>query len=107
VAALGVGIGVDYGIYIFSDLRRRLIAGAALVDAFRGTLAVTGSAVLVTGMTLALGVVTWIFSGLQFQADMGLLLTFMFLANMSGAVLLAPALAWLFYGLPGQVSQRK
>ncbi len=107
VAALGVGIGVDYGIYIFSDLRRRLIAGAALVDAFRGTLAVTGSAVLVTGMTLALGVVTWIFSGLQFQADMGLLLTFMFLANMSGAVLLAPALAWLFYGLPGRVSQRK
>ena len=106
VAALGVGIGVDYGIYIFTDLKRRLDTGAELVEAFQGTLAVTGNAVLVTGMTLALGVITWIFSGLQFQADMGLLLAFMFLANMSGAVLLAPALAWLFFAVPAQASRK-
>ena len=101
VAALGVGIGVDYGIYIFSDLKRRLDDGANLADAFRRTLAVTGNAVLVTGLTLALGVMTWIFSDLKFQADMGLLLAFMFLANMAGAVLLAPALAWLLHGAAG------
>jgi len=40
--------------------------------------------------------VTWIFSPLQFQADIGVLLTFMFLVNMIGAILLIPALAsWL------------
>ncbi len=106
VAALGVGIGVDYGIYIFSDMKRRLDGGAELVVAFRETLAVTGTAVLVTGMTLALGVITWIFSALKFQADMGLLLAFMFLANMAGAVLLAPALAWLFYTVPAHMGAR-
>ena len=106
VAALGVGIGVDYGIYIFSDMKRRLDGGAELVVAFRETLAVTGNAVLVTGMTLALGVITWIFSALKFQADMGLLLAFMFLANMAGAVLLAPALAWLFYTVPAHMGAR-
>ncbi len=98
VAALGVGIGVDYGIYIFSDVKRRLDGGAMLSDAFQETFAVTGNAVVVTGLTLALGVLTWIFSGLKFQADMGVLLAFMFLANMAGAVLLGPALAWLFFG---------
>ncbi len=106
VAALGVGIGVDYGIYIFSDVKRRLDSGAGLVDAFHGMLTVTGNSVLVTGMTLALGVITWIFSALKFQADMGLLLAFMFLANMAGAVLLTPALAWLFYTVPGRMHAR-
>ena len=49
-----------------------------------------------TGVTLAIGTATWIFSPLQFQADMGILLTFMFLLNMLGALLLLPALAsWL------------
>ena len=49
-----------------------------------------------TGVTLGIGVVTWLFSPLKFQADMGLLLTFMFIVNMLGAILLLPALAcWL------------
>ena len=58
---------------------------AALKDA--------GAAVVFTGLTLAIGVSTWVFSSLKFQADMGLLLTFMFLVNMVGAILLLPALA--------------
>jgi len=57
----------------------------------------TGSAVIFTGVTLAAGVSTWIFSDLKFQADMGILLTFMFVLNMLGAILLLPAMArWLF-----------
>jgi predicted RND superfamily exporter protein len=93
VAALGVGIGVDYGIYIYSRLRELRAEGQDLRTAYQGTLASAGNAVLVTGLTLAIGVSTWIFSDLQFQADMGVLLTFMFLANMLGAMLLLPALA--------------
>jgi len=95
VAALGVGIGVDYGIYIFSRLRGHLADGEDLRTAYFHTLQETGAAVLLTGATLAVGVSTWIFSALQFQADMGLLLTFLFLVNMLGAVLLLPALAAL------------
>jgi len=97
VVALGVGVGVDYGIYLFSRLqiclKRGMLFEEALIDAFRRT----GSAVLFTGITLGFGVSTWIFSTLKFQADMGILLTFMFVLNMLGALLLLPALArWIF-----------
>ncbi|MDX2480715.1 MAG: MMPL family transporter [Desulfuromusa sp.] len=93
VVALGVGVGVDYGIYIFSRLRSYLKEGQTLQEAYLHTLAITGNGVVFTGVTLAIGVATWIFSPLKFQADMGILLTFMFLVNMLGAILLLPALA--------------
>lgn len=93
VVALGVGVGVDYGIYIFSRIRTFLQEGVSLQEAYENTLGVTGIGVLFTGITLAIGVVTWIFSPLKFQADMGILLTFMFFVNMLGALLLLPALA--------------
>jgi predicted RND superfamily exporter protein len=96
VVALGVGVGVDYGIYIYSRFQSHLDEGLTIYQAYHETLKVTGSGVLVTGITLAIGTATWIFSPLQFQADMGILLTFMFLLNMLGALLLLPALAsWL------------
>ena len=96
VVALGVGIGVDYGIYIFSRLQSLLKSGFSLFDAYQETLRLTGKAVLFTALTLGIGVGTWMFSELQFQADMGILLAFMFILNMIGALLLLPALAyWL------------
>jgi predicted RND superfamily exporter protein len=98
VAALGVGVGVDYGIYIFSRVVTAMREGADLPEAYLQTLRTTGAAVLVTGLTLAIGVSTWVFSALKFQADMGLLLSFMFLANMLGALLLLPSMA--FFILP-------
>jgi hypothetical protein len=93
VIALGVGIGVDYGIYIYSRLESFLRAGMTLQEAYYQTLRSTGKAVLFTGLCLAIGVVTWIFSAIKFQADMGLMLTFMLLWNMFGALWLLPALA--------------
>jgi predicted RND superfamily exporter protein len=93
VIALGVGIGVDYGIYIYSRLETYLRQGLSLQEAYYETLKSTGKAVLFTGVCLAIGVATWIFSAIKFQADMGLMLTFMFLWNMIGAIWLLPALA--------------
>jgi predicted RND superfamily exporter protein len=96
VVALGVGIGIDYGIYIYSRLSSILAEGKSLPEAYLRTLAITGNSVIFTGITLAIGVATWIFSPLKFQADMGILLTFMFVVNMLGAIFLLPVLAsWL------------
>jgi predicted RND superfamily exporter protein len=96
VVALGIGIGVDYGIYIYSRLRSILAMGEPLAKAYEHTLRISGSGVVFTGVTLAVGVATWIFAPLGFQADMGILLTFMFLLNMLGAIFLLPALScWL------------
>lgn len=97
VISLGVGIGVDYGIYLFSRLQQHLEAGLDFDEALFLAFRQTGSAVIFTGLTLGIGVSTWIFSGLKYQADMGVLLTFMFVVNMLGAILVLPALArWLY-----------
>lgn len=106
VIALGIGIGVDYGIYIYNKLEYYLEKGLALKEAYLETLKTTGAAVALTGVMLALGVATWIFSEIKFQADMGLLLTFMFLWNMFGAVVMIPALASLLIGDRGNCSSK-
>jgi uncharacterized protein len=98
VAALGVGIGVDYAIYLYSRMRELLDRGVSLSEAHFDALKHTGTAVLFTAVTLSIGVGTWIFSELKFQADMGVLLGFMFLMNMVGALVLLPALLrWVMY----------
>jgi predicted RND superfamily exporter protein len=73
-----------------------LHGGFSVRDAYERTLRVTGASIIFTGITLAIGVATWVFSPLKFQADIGVMLTFMFLVNMLGAIILLPALAaWL------------
>jgi uncharacterized protein len=97
MVALGAGIGVDYGIYLFARVQEHMAQGMNLRDAFERALQITGSSIVFTGICLALGVVTWVFSPLQFQADIGVLLTFLFLVNMIGAIVLVPALAaWIY-----------
>jgi hypothetical protein len=98
VIALGVGIGVDYALYMLSVTLSHLRHGKTLSEAYYATLCFTGRVVVFTGITLAVGVITWAGSPIKFQADMGILLAFMFLWNMLGAMVLLPALA--YYLLP-------
>lgn len=93
VTALGVGIGIDYALYILSITLAALRRGASLSAAYYEALQFTGKVVMLTGLTLALGVATWAWSPIKFQADMGILLAFMFVWNMLGALILLPALA--------------
>ncbi|SEJ76191.1 hypothetical protein SAMN05216201_11712 [Pseudomonas linyingensis] len=93
VVALGVGIGVDYGIYLLSTQLAFQRAGMPVAEAYRKALSTTGKVVALVGVTLAAGVITWVWSPIKFQADMGILLTFMFVWNMLGALILIPALS--------------
>ncbi len=93
VIALGVGIGVDYALYVLSVTLTHMRAGESLAEAYAHALKFTGRVVMLTGVTLALAVGTWAFSPIKFQADMGILLAFMFIWNMVGALVLLPALA--------------
>jgi uncharacterized protein len=94
VIAISVGVGVDYGIYLFErmmhEMRER---NRSLRHAFVEALKQRGTASLFTAITMTVSVMTWAFSTLKFQADMGILLAFMFLVNVFGAILLLPALA--------------
>ncbi|MFK4751487.1 efflux RND transporter permease subunit [Oceanobacter antarcticus] len=93
VIALGVGIGVDYALYLLSVQLTQQRQGLSLAKAYKNTLQFTGKVVALIGVTLAAGVVTWTFSPIKFQADMGILLTFMFILNMLGALILIPAIS--------------
>lgn len=93
VVALGVGIGVDYALYVLSIMLAKLRQGESLHAAYQHSLQTTGRVVMLTGITLAAGVATWALSPIKFQADMGVLLAFMFVVNMIGALVLLPALA--------------
>ncbi len=97
VIALGVGIGVDYALYMLTVMLSFLRKGASLSQAYYQALLFTGRVVVLTGVTLGLAVATWSFSPIKFQADMGILLAFMFLWNMVGALLLLPALSYFLF----------
>lgn len=98
VIALGVGIGIDYGLYLFERIQHHMnVEGRDFRAAFERAMWERGSAVVFTAITMSVGVATWMLSALKFQADMGLLLAFMFVANMLGAVCLLPALGAWFY----------
>ncbi|KWR88000.1 efflux RND transporter permease subunit [Cupriavidus sp. IDO] len=93
VMVLAVGIGVDYAFYIYNRLHAHLAEGQNIVQAMESALLEVGMATIFTAITLAIGVSTWAFSALKFQADMGKLLAFMFLVNLVMAMTALPALA--------------
>ncbi|UMZ15105.1 MMPL family transporter [Pseudomonas sp. MPFS] len=100
VMVLAVGIGVDYAFYIYNRLQLHQAHGQPITKAVEHALLEVGIATIFTAITLAIGVATWAFSDLKFQADMGKLLAFMFIVNMVMAMTVLPAFAvwlqWLF-----------
>jgi len=97
VIALGVGVGIDYGLYLFERIQHHMAEGRDFRAAFENGMRERGAAIVFTAMTMSIGVATWTMSALKFQADMGLLLAFMFLVNMLGAICLLPALGTWFF----------
>lgn len=93
VTALGVGIGVDYALYLLTAYLVFLRQGMSVKDAYTKALVSTGKVVMLVGVTLTAAVATWAWSPIKFQADMGLMLAFMFLGNMLGALIIIPSLA--------------
>ncbi len=97
VQALGVGIGVDYALYIMDRVVSERKRGHDLLASLRIAIQTTGLAVFFTGTTLVTGIIFWYFiSSLRFAADMSLLLSVLLIVNLFGAILLIPAFTALF-----------
>ncbi len=105
VIALGVGVGVDYALYLLSVQLAKQRSGMSLKDSYKAALDFTGKVVALIGVTMAAGVFTWAFSPIKFQADMGILLTFMFVWNMVGALVLVPALSYFLLRGPSEKAE--
>lgn len=96
VVALGIGLGVDYSFYIVDGIRESLHHHATLADAIRRSLATSGKGVLVTAITLVVSVVLWSMSSLRLQADMGVLIAIWLFISSASALLLMPAMVFVF-----------
>jgi hypothetical protein len=92
VQSVGVGIGVDYAIYIVDRIRQEVArTGGDVDEAIRRAVRTTGMAVSFTATTLVGGIVFWGFSTLRFQAEMAQLLSILMVINMLGAITVVPA----------------
>ena len=92
VQSVGVGIGVDYAIYIVDRIRQEVVETRGDIDeAVRRTVSTTGMAVSFTATTIVGGIATWMFSNLRFQAEMAQLLVILMVINMLGAITIVPA----------------
>jgi len=91
VQSVGVGIGVDYAIYIVDRIRQEVADTADIDEAVRRAVRTTGMAVSFTATTIVGGIVLWSFSNLRFQAEMAQLLVILMVINMFGAITVVPA----------------
>jgi hypothetical protein len=91
VQSVGVGIGVDYAIYIVDRIRQECADTADIDEAVRRAVRTTGMAVSFTATTIVGGIVLWSFSNLRFQAEMAQLLSILMVINMLGAITVVPA----------------
>ena len=92
VSSVGIGLGVDYGIYFVGRLLEEMKQVGGLNDAISRTIVSNGRSIWVIATTLTIGLALWIFSPLKFQAEMGILLALLLLMNMLGALLLVPSM---------------
>ncbi len=96
VAAIGVGVGIDYGIYLLSRICEELQGnGGDWQTAITASLKTTGKAIMFTAAIMTLGIMPWyVLSGLKFVADMGLLLMAIMAINMTLSLVVLPLLVW-------------
>jgi predicted RND superfamily exporter protein len=96
IAAIGIGVGIDYGIYLLSRICEEYQEFPDHAKAIDDAVATTGKAIFFTATIVLIGILPWYFlSGLKFLADMGLLLVMVMLINMVIALIVVPLLVWL------------
>jgi len=98
IVSVGVGIGIDYGIYLLSRCCEEFqVSGEYSWDVANRAIRTTGKAIFFTATTMVVGVLFWyFFSSMKFQAEMGLLLAIIMFLNMVGAMVVLPMLLYIF-----------
>ncbi|RME34063.1 MAG: RND transporter [Gammaproteobacteria bacterium] len=97
VAALGIGLGVDYAFYISDRIGERYAIAKDLADSIRFGLTTAGKGVIITALSMVTSVVLWyFFSSLRFQAEMGLLIALWMTVSAISSLLVIPSMIYLF-----------
>ena len=95
VAAVGIGIGIDYGYYVLSRIIEEYEVTNDFDAANHRAIATTGKAIIFTGTTLVVSVVFWLFFPLKFEAQMAFLLMMLMVFHAIGALIFIPAMVSL------------
>ena len=96
VTSVGIGVGVDYAIYMLDRLKEEM-RHRSLLDGIVTSMRTTGAAILFTALTVLAGIIYWIpGSSLRFNSEMALLLSLLLTSNMVGAITLIPLLVRVF-----------
>jgi predicted RND superfamily exporter protein len=96
IAAIGIGIGIDYGYYVLSRITEEYAHFPDVDQAIEEALMTTGRAILFTGTTLTASVIFWLFFPMKFQAEMALLLALILFLHVVGALVFIPSMVSLF-----------
>lgn len=96
VVALGIGLGVDYSFYVVDAIKEEVRRVGDLRQAIAHALASAGRGVLITCLTLVVGVALWSMSSLRLQAEMGVLIAIWLTISAAASLLLMPALVYVF-----------
>ena len=88
VSSVGIGLGVDFGIYLLCRIMDEYKICRDLNAALAKAMDTTGKAIVYVSITLSVGIFFWITSPLMFQAMMGLFLAIILFLNMVGGIFL-------------------
>ena len=96
LVTVGVGFGIDYGLYIVSRIIEEIRVRGDLEDSVREALVTSGKAVTFTAVTMIISTLFWITSNIRFNAEMGLLLAIWMGISYVGSQTLLPVLILSF-----------
>jgi len=96
LVTVGLGFGIDYGLYIVSRTIEEIRIRGGLEDSVREALVTSGKAVTFTAITMIISTAFWTTSRIRFNAEMGLLLAIWMGISYVGSQTLLPVLILMF-----------
>jgi predicted RND superfamily exporter protein len=96
VVTVGIGFGIDYGLYIVSRIIEEIRVSGDVYQATKTALCTTGKGVTFTAVTMVMSTLFWTTSNIRFDAEMGGLLAIWMAVSFLASQTLMPALILVF-----------
>ena len=95
---LGLGVAVDYGLFLVSRHREQLDTGMDVISSARQAEGTSGAAIVVAGSTVVVSILGLYVVGVSFVGSLGLAAALVVLVTMIAALTMVPALMGLVKG---------
>jgi predicted RND superfamily exporter protein len=96
IVTLGLGFGIDYGLYVLSRIIEEIRENGDLEKSVLQALRTSGKGVAFTAVTMVTSTYLWVFSNIRFNAEMGALLALWMGVSFVASQTLLPVLLLTF-----------